>query len=103
MSNDASRRLSEHIKDGRLDEFTGRQEILKDDITYAQARGYEQAYMEHYGTKTGKIGKTVSSVNRGNKYNSFRKGRIDRRGKAFMAEYKKAKSDISKPPKSGCP
>ncbi|MCS3769585.1 RHS repeat-associated protein [Aeromonas hydrophila] len=102
ISNDASRRLEEHAKTGRFDEFTGRQEILKDNVTFAEARGHEQAYIEHYGTKTGNIGEEISSANRGNKYNSFDKSRTDDRGKAFNAEYEKAKLDINKPKKNGC-
>lgn len=44
---------------------------LDRNVTYGQARGYEQAYIEHYETKTGKIGEEISGTNRGNKVNSF--------------------------------
>lgn len=44
---------------------------LEEKVTYGQARGYEQAYIEYYGTKTGIINEKISAVNRGNKINSF--------------------------------
>lgn len=59
--------------------------VLESDLTHAQARGYEQAYMEHHGTKTGFPG---------NVQNSFDKSRTDPRGTAFKQEYEKAKSAI---------
>ena len=39
--------------------------------THGEVRGYEQAYIEHYETKTGVIGEEVSSTNKGSKVNSF--------------------------------
>lgn len=44
---------------------------LDKNITYGQARGYEQAYIEYYGTKTGIINEKISATNRGNKIYSF--------------------------------
>jgi hypothetical protein len=44
---------------------------LDENVTYGEARGYEQAYIEHHGTKTGVIGEDISRTNRGNKVNSF--------------------------------
>jgi hypothetical protein len=33
---------------------------LEEDVTYAEARGYEQAYTEYYGTRdTSRIGKPI--------------------------------------------
>lgn len=44
---------------------------LEQNVTYGQARGYEQANIEHYGTKTGTRGEPTSQSNRGNKINGF--------------------------------
>ena len=44
---------------------------LDENVDYGTARGYEQAYIEHYETKTGTIGEDISPTNRGNKVNSF--------------------------------
>jgi hypothetical protein len=96
------RRQFEHMGTGRLSD-TGELIALpnQSDLTYAEARGYEQANIEKYGTKTGVRGQDISELNRGNKINSFDKSRTDERGKAFNKEYEKAKSDINKPPKTG--
>lgn len=58
---------------GRLteDETKTSLKILEPDVNYGQARGYEQAYIEYYKTKTGDIGKEISQENRGNKIASF--------------------------------
>lgn len=40
---------------GRLARGSGMVPLGKN-VTYGQARGYEQAYIEHYETKTGVIG-----------------------------------------------
>ncbi|MHA7116880.1 hypothetical protein ACX0KM_22415 [Pseudomonas promysalinigenes] len=45
--------------------------VLDRNITYGQARGYEQAYIEHCETKTGIIGEQISDANRGNNINSY--------------------------------
>ncbi|WP_242414144.1 RHS repeat-associated core domain-containing protein [Salinivibrio sp. MA427] len=95
ISNDPERRLLEHIKSGRFNEDTGQQRVLKRDLRYDEARGYEQAYIEKYGTKTGTIGENVSPTNRGNKINSFDKTRADERGKAFNQKYEDAQTDIN--------
>lgn len=81
----------------------GQQRVLQRDLRYDEARGYEQAYIEKYETKTGKIGEDISSANRGNKINSFDKTRTDDRGKAFNKEYENAQAEINgkKPQKCG--
>jgi RHS repeat-associated protein len=96
ISNDPTRRLTEHIDDGRANATT-RMVRLKDDLLFQEARGWEQAYMEHYGTKP------LDSRGEfpGNCYNSFDKSRTDDRGKAFKAEYDKAKLELD-PPKVPC-
>ncbi|MFH2244916.1 hypothetical protein ABK706_10905 [Enterobacter sichuanensis] len=60
---------------------------LDENVTYAQARGYEQYYIEEYKTHTGTLGKDISATNRRNKYNSFDHKRTDGRGQAVEAEY----------------
>ena len=47
---------------------------------FAEARGREQAFMEHHGTKNGFPG---------NVYNSVNTSRTDPRGRAFAKEYRK--------------
>ncbi len=95
ISNDPLRRLEEHINTGRFNLATGEQQVLQENLSYAQARGYEQAYIEKYGTKTGTIGEDISSKNRGNKINSFDKTRTDDRGEAFKREYENAQTEIN--------
>ncbi len=103
ISNHSDRRLLEHIKSGRFNPDTGQQRVLQRDLRYDEARGYEQAYIEKYETKTGKIGEDISSTNKGNKINSFDKTRTDDRGKAFNKKYENAQTDINgkKPLKCG--
>ncbi|MBV9928148.1 MAG: RHS repeat protein [Acidobacteria bacterium] len=91
ITNDVDRRMGEHVESGRRPE-DGRYAILSEDLTYAQARGQEQAYMEHYGTKQGFPQ---------NEINSFRHERTDDRGLAFEAEYQKKKRALRKR-KRGC-
>lgn len=81
--------MDQHQDTGRSYGSTTPHEVLHDDLTIEQARGYEQHYIEKYNTKTGNIGKEISSANRGNKINSFEKTRTDPRGLAFKAEYDK--------------
>jgi RHS repeat-associated protein len=86
-------RMSQHFETGRYGETTIHR-VLESNLTIEQARGFEQAYIEHYGTKTGIIGEDISPTNRGNKINSFDKSRTDIRGQAFNVEYEKAKQKI---------
>jgi RHS repeat-associated protein len=100
ITNDPAIREMQHLESGRLG--NGNMQILESDLTYAQARGHEQALIEHHGTKTGIIGEEISSTNKGNKINSFDKTRIDDRGMAFKAEYEKAKANLDGKPKVPC-
>ncbi|GFZ63336.1 hypothetical protein PSE10C_52440 [Pseudomonas amygdali pv. eriobotryae] len=70
ITDDLARRRNEHIGTERLGPGTEMMPLDKN-VNYGQARGYEQAYIEHYETKTGVIGKDISPTNRGNKINSF--------------------------------
>jgi RHS repeat-associated protein len=81
ITDNFNRRKGGHIKKGRVCPGVT-MKILKGekDLTYAQARGREQAYMEHYGTKNGFPG---------NVYNSVNTNRTDARGRAFNSEYRK--------------
>jgi len=90
---DIDARMNQHIKTGRYGETTI-QKVLETNLTEEQARGFEQAYIEHYGTKTGDRRKPISLSNRGNAVNSFDKSRTDRKGKAIYMEYEKAKEKI---------
>ncbi|WP_425219331.1 hypothetical protein ACPEAN_20270 (plasmid) [Ralstonia solanacearum] len=74
---------------------------LDQGITYGQARGYEQAYIEHYGTKTGAIGEEISATNRGNKVNSYdhaSKTRVKSRQDYFEGKFKEKTKSL----KGGC-
>jgi len=86
-------RMNQHIKTGRYGETTIHK-VLETNLTEEQARGFEQAYIEHYGTKTGDRKKPISLSNRGNAVNSFDKSRTDRKGKTIYIEYEKAKEKI---------
>ena len=70
ITDDLSRRRVEHVASGRLAPGAEMRPMDRN-VTYGQARGYEQAYIEHYGTKTGTIGEEISATNRGNKVASF--------------------------------
>uniref|UniRef100_UPI0023F82CAE RHS repeat domain-containing protein n=1 Tax=Phocaeicola salanitronis TaxID=376805 RepID=UPI0023F82CAE len=70
ITNNLPVRASQHRASGRLGK-NNYMRPLEEKVTYGQARGYEQAYIEYYGTKTGIINEKISAVNRGNKINSF--------------------------------
>ncbi|MCH5556181.1 RHS domain-containing protein [Pseudomonas syringae pv. syringae] len=70
VTDDLARRRNEHVGTNRLGPGTEMVPLDKN-VNYGQARGYEQAYIEHYETKTGVIGKGISPASRGNKINSF--------------------------------
>ncbi|MDO4431240.1 MAG: RHS repeat-associated core domain-containing protein [Lonepinella koalarum] len=100
ITNDINRRTGEHLDSGRLSDNT-RLVPIKENITYGQARGYEQALIEHYQTRTGKIGEKISQSNRGNKYNSFdinSKTRRRSRQRYFVRYYLEMFRDL----KGGC-
>lgn len=90
ITNDLDRRALENLDTGRLS-GQARMRPLEMDVTYGQARGYEQYYIEEYKTRTGIIGEDISSTNRGNKYNSFNHARTDPRGAAFRDAYNSKK------------
>ncbi|TCP79939.1 RHS repeat-associated protein [Pseudomonas putida] len=69
ITDNVTRRRGEHVASGRLN--GGKMKVLDRNVTYGQARGYEQAYIEHHGTKTGIVGEAISDTNRGNKINSY--------------------------------
>jgi RHS repeat-associated protein len=69
ITDNVTRRRGEHVASGRLN--GGKMKVLDRNVTYGQARGYEQAYIEHHGTKTGVVGEAISDTNRGNKINSY--------------------------------
>ena len=85
---DPTVREGQHAKTGRLGEAELRP--LKRDLTYTEAKGYEQAYREKYGTKTGFPGNVIEPID---------KSRTDPRGKSHIAEYEKAKKAMGK---AGC-
>jgi len=90
ITDDISRRRLEHVGSGRLNR-SSELRALDRNVTYGQARGYEQAYIEHYKTKTGKIGEEISSQNRGNKINSYDRNNTTRRASRqenFESNYK---------------
>ncbi|HGN9102129.1 TPA: RHS repeat-associated core domain-containing protein, partial [Providencia stuartii] len=86
ITDDIDRRTKEHRASGRLSSGS-QMSILDEKINYGQARGYEQYYIEKYGTRTGTIGEDISPTNRGNKYNSFDHNRADTRADAFREAY----------------
>ena len=93
ITDDLERRTTEHGKSGRLTgDGSTRLDAIHENVTHGQARGYEQALIEHHGTKTGKIGQDISQNNRGNKISSFdvdNKTRRRTRQRYFKRHYKK--------------
>ena len=100
ITNNISNRELQHMNSGRL--TSGELRTLHSDLIYQQARGMEQFYIEHYGTKTGIIGQEIGPDNQGNKINSFDKNRTDARGVAFKEEYDKFKAEKMKNNKANC-
>lgn len=73
--------------------------MLDSNITYGEARGYEQAYIENYQTKTGKRNEDISQENRGNINNSFdhnNKTRDRDRQKYFEDAYEKKDAELKR-------
>jgi RHS repeat-associated protein len=93
MTDDLTRRQIEHAASGRLG-IEDEMRPLERNVTYGQARGYEQAYIEHYGTKTATIGEPISAMNRGNKINSFDHASTTREPgrQSYFEDHYKAKS-----------
>ena len=96
ITDDLSRRRVEHVGTGRLTQGA-KMKPLDTDVTYGQSRGYEQAYIEEHGTKTGVVGKEISSDNRGNKINSFDRNNTTRRASRqadFESHYNAKKTKL---------
>lgn len=77
ITNDPKVRAGQHMDSGRLSGGSHMQ-TLDGPVKYGDARGFEQAYIEHHGTKTGTIGAPMGSRAaplsgnaRGNRVNSF--------------------------------
>jgi len=70
ITNDLDIRAGQHRGTGRLTPGSTMQ-ALDRNVTSAQARGYEQFYIDKIGTKTRMRGEDISPTNRGNKINSY--------------------------------
>lgn len=82
ITNDPTRRQIEHTDSGRLGEGY-RMDTVESDLTYAQARGYEQADIDHFGTRdTGRIGEPFHA-GEPNRCWSYDPARTDARSRAF--------------------
>lgn len=93
ISNDTDRRSTEHVASGRLGDDSTLQVLPgEDSLTYQEARGREQAYIEHFETKP----PDEKGEPPGNIINSFCHDRGDERGKAFEEEYKAKKAELDK-------
>jgi RHS repeat-associated protein len=99
ITNDKERREKEHKDNDRMKKGDEMHVMPgSENLKYKEARGHEQALMEHHGTKPpDKKGKHP-----GNVVNSFDHKRADdksdKRGKAFEKEYQKKKKDLATPP-----
>ena len=100
ITNNVDRRKQEHIDTGRLNvkatekyPTVGNLKILQYDVTYGQARGYEQFYIEEYDTRHGvrKVG--VSQDNRQNINNSYNTNRTDNRAAYYNETYDRMKEE----------
>ncbi len=88
ITNDIERRTKEHADSKRLNQEKGFLYPIFENVVYGNARGYEQYFIDKYETKTGIRGQKVDEKNRGNKNNSYREKRTDKRAKWFKAAYK---------------
>ncbi|MDH0895718.1 MULTISPECIES: RHS repeat-associated core domain-containing protein [unclassified Pseudomonas] len=98
QTNNSEAREGQHKKSGRLPEDDNLRRITEVP-TYGDARGYEQALIEHHNTLTGKWGCPCGPDNIGNKKIGFNKDNPgDRRNKdrhaAFMEGYQDAQDFI---------
>jgi len=69
------------------------------DVTYGEARGYEQYYIDNAGVERGVRGEAISETNRGNKINSYDRESETRdkdRQAAFEAGYKEKEDAANK-------
>ncbi len=101
ITDDLKRRAGEHRDSGRLPPDAEMRPIARD-VTYGEARGIEQANIEHHGTKTGTIGSDLKNATtydqRGNKVASFDHNNTTRdRGRQayFENAYKNAKGKLT--------
>ncbi|MDG6894344.1 hypothetical protein [Volucribacter amazonae] len=97
ITNNIPIRENQHIKSGRLPK-NSKLIPLDSNINYGNARGYEQAYIEYYGTKTVRRGENISGANKGNKNNSFsteNKTRNIKRQNHFMNVYNEKLQTLS--------
>lgn len=86
MTNNERRRQCEHEREGRMASGSDMRVLPgSESLTYAEARGHEQALMEHYGTKTGWPG---------NVRNSIDPKRKDPRGQVMHQEHSKKKGGL---------
>jgi RHS repeat-associated protein len=100
ITDDPTRRRAEHADSGRLPEGA----VLKpihSDVTYGEARGFEQALIDHHETKTAAVGSDLKKAKnfeqRGNKINSYDKNSTTRdkdRQKYFEKARKKEKARL---------
>src|SRR5690606_35599183 len=82
ITDSPARRAGEHAESGRL---TGdfKFEVVENDLTYAQARGYEQADIAKHNTRdTGRIGQPIEA-GEPNRQWSYDPNRTDARATAF--------------------
>ena len=102
ITDDLDRRTTEHENSGRLTKDGSTRLVARhENITYGQARGYEQALIEQHGTKTGTRGVNISQSNRGNKINGFdvdSPTRPQTRQKYFLKHYNQMRKSL----KGGC-
>ncbi|WP_409270038.1 RHS repeat-associated core domain-containing protein, partial [Pseudomonas sp. KCJK9044] len=81
---DPAAREQQHKQTQRLGQ--GELRVIESDLTYTQAKGKEQFYVESYGAKTGFPGNVIEPIN---------KSRTDERGLSHLAEYKNAKKSTA--------
>ena len=102
ITDNIRRRTTEHENSGRLTKDGSTRLVARhENITYGQARGYEQALIEQHGTKTGTRGVNISQSNRGNKINGFdvdSPTRPQTRQKYFLKHYNQMRKSL----KGGC-
>lgn len=99
ITDDLKRRRNEHAESGRLVDGA-RIEPLDRNLTYGQARGYEQAYIELLETKTGTVGEDLKlpDTDKGNRIASFdhrNKTRRRSRQRYFERFFKKKTKELS--------
>jgi RHS repeat-associated protein len=90
-------RQDEHRASGRL---SGDRDMTRARTvdTYGEVRGYEQAHIEHYGTRdTSLIGNHDYENNPGNRINSYDPSRTDDRAVTFNAAHNTAAAELAAP------